>query len=182
MNLIRTKDHECGWPILRAFCEGWGIRAMREPLSSPPQICHPERISAQQKDLPRRSRCVDARTFQPRLLTFLLFTFLTAAATAQTVVKLTLHDTVQPVTAAYLQRGLNAAAAQHADAVLLSLGTPGGLLSSPRQLVPAIEPSPVRVTMFIEPTAARAGSAGFFLLASADIAARAPGTNAGAAL
>ncbi|HEY5330487.1 MAG TPA: nodulation protein NfeD [Acidobacteriaceae bacterium] len=104
-----------------------------------------------------------------------------ATATAQTVVKLTLHDTVQPVTAAYLQRGLNAAAAQHADAVLLSLGTPGGLLTSTREMVSAIETSPVPVIIFVEPTGARAGSAGFFILESADVAAMAPGTNAGAA-
>jgi membrane-bound serine protease (ClpP class) len=104
-----------------------------------------------------------------------------APTTAQTVVKLTLHDTVQPISAAYLQRGLETAAAQHADAVLLSLGTPGGLLTSTREMVSAIETSPVPVIIFIEPTGARAGSAGFFLLEAADIAAMAPGTNAGAA-
>jgi membrane-bound serine protease (ClpP class) len=112
---------------------------------------------------------------------FLTLLFFTTAAPAQTVVKLTLHDTVQPVSAAYLQRGLEAAAAQHADAVLLSLGTPGGLLSSTREMVSAIELSPVPVIIFIEPTGARAGSAGFFLLEAGDIAAMAPGTNAGAA-
>ncbi len=116
---------------------------------------------------------------RPLCFIFLLVTL--SAVNAQTVVKLTLHDTVQPVTAAYLQRGLDVAAAQHADAVLLSLGTPGGLLSSTREMVSAIETSPVPVIIFIEPTGARAGSAGFFLLESADVAAMAPGTNAGAA-
>jgi membrane-bound serine protease (ClpP class) len=106
---------------------------------------------------------------------------LTATAHAQTIVKLTLHDTVQPVSAAYLQRGLDAAAEQHATAVLLSLGTPGGLLTSTREMVSAIELSPVPVIIFIEPTGARAGSAGFFLLEAADVAAMATGTNAGAA-
>src|SRR6185312_4004577 len=125
----------------------------------PSNICHPMRSAAQPKDLPCRSERSTARTFQPRLFTFLLFAFLAVTASAQTVVKLTLHDTVQPVTAAYLQRGLNAAAAQHADAVLLSLGTPGGLLSSTREMVSAIETSPVPVIIFIEPTGARAGSA-----------------------
>ena len=76
---------------------------------------------------------------------FLALLFFTTASHAQTVVKLTLHDTVQPVSAAYLQRGLEAAAAQHADAVLLSLGTPGGLLTSTREMVSAIELSPVPV-------------------------------------
>lgn len=103
-----------------------------------------------------------------------------AADAIPTVVKLTIHDTVQPVTADYLQRGLDEAARQHASAVLISLGTPGGLLESTRVMVQAIEKSPVPIIIFISPTGSRAGSAGFFLLESADIAAMAPGTNAGA--
>ena len=97
------------------------------------------------------------------------------------VVKLTLHDTIQPITADYLQRGLQEAARQHAQLVLISMGTPGGLLESTRVMVQAIENSPVPVVIFISPTGSRAGSAGFFLLEAADIAAMAPGTNAGAA-
>ncbi|HWB32594.1 MAG TPA: nodulation protein NfeD [Acidobacteriaceae bacterium] len=104
-----------------------------------------------------------------------------AANSAPLVVKLTLHDTIQPITAAYLKRGLDEAAAQHANAVLISMGTPGGLLESTREMVADIESSQVPVIIFIEPSGSRAGSAGFFLLESADIAAMAPGTNAGAA-
>jgi membrane-bound serine protease (ClpP class) len=97
------------------------------------------------------------------------------------VVKLTLHDTIQPITADYLQRGLLDAARQHAQLVIVSMGTPGGLLDSTRVMVQAIENSPVPVVIFVSPTGSRAGSAGFFLLEAADIAAMAPGTNAGAA-
>ena len=97
------------------------------------------------------------------------------------VVKLTLHDTIQPITADYLQRGLLDAARQHAKLVIVSMGTPGGLLDSTRVMVQAIENSPVPVVIFVSPTGSRAGSAGFFLLEAADIAAMAPGTNAGAA-
>ena len=104
-----------------------------------------------------------------------------AADAAPTVFKLTIHDTIQPITAEYLKRGLDEAASQHADAVLISMGTPGGLLESTREMVASIEASQVPVIIFIEPAGNRAGSAGFFLLESADIAAMAPGTNAGAA-
>jgi membrane-bound serine protease (ClpP class) len=97
------------------------------------------------------------------------------------VVKLTIHDTIQPITAEYLQRGLDTAAHLHAQAVIVSLGTPGGLLDSTRVMVQSIENSPVPVIVFISPAGSRAGSAGFFLLEAADIAAMAPGTNAGAA-
>jgi membrane-bound serine protease (ClpP class) len=97
------------------------------------------------------------------------------------VVKLTLHDTIQPITADYLQRGLQEAVRQHAQLVLVSMGTPGGLLESTRVMVQAIENSTVPVVVFISPSGSRAGSAGFFILEAADIAAMAPGTNAGAA-
>ena len=106
---------------------------------------------------------------------------LSAASTTPVVVKLTIHDTIQPITADYLERGLQEAARQHAQLVLVSMGTPGGLLDSTRVMVQAIENSPVPVAIFISPTGSRAGSAGFFLLEAADIAAMAPGTNAGAA-
>ncbi|MGH9595945.1 MAG: NfeD family protein [Edaphobacter sp.] len=97
------------------------------------------------------------------------------------VVKLTIHDTIQPITADYLQRGLQEAASRHAQLVIVSMGTPGGLLDSTRVMVQDIENSPVPVVIFISPSGSRAGSAGFFLLEAADIAAMAPGTNAGAA-
>jgi membrane-bound serine protease (ClpP class) len=97
------------------------------------------------------------------------------------VVKLTLHDTIQPITADYLERGLREAGRRQAQIVLVSLGTPGGLLESTRVMVQAILNSPVPVVIFVSPTGSRAGSAGFFLLEAADIAAMAPGTNAGAA-
>ncbi len=97
------------------------------------------------------------------------------------VVVLTLHDTVQPISEEYLARGLQRAADQHADAVIVSLDTPGGLLDSTRNMVRRILESPVPVIFYVSPSGSRAGSAGFFLLESADIAAMAPGTNAGAA-
>jgi membrane-bound serine protease (ClpP class) len=114
-------------------------------------------------------------------LSCLLSATLSADTTTPIVVKLTLHDTIQPITADYLQRGLQEAARQHAQLVLVSLGTPGGLLESTRVMVQAIENSPVPIAIFISPPGSRAGSAGFFLLEAADVAAMAPGTNAGAA-
>ncbi|HEY0758920.1 MAG TPA: nodulation protein NfeD [Acidisarcina sp.] len=100
---------------------------------------------------------------------------------APQVVVLHIDDTIQPVSAEYLARGLDHAAQIHADAVLIDLNTPGGLLDSTREMVSRILASPVPVIFFITPSGSRAGSAGFFLLESADIAAMTPGSNAGAA-
>ncbi len=97
------------------------------------------------------------------------------------VVLIHLDDTIQPISADYLARGLNLAASQHANAVLIEMDTPGGLLDSMRKMVGAIIASPVPVITYVTPSGSRAGSAGFFLLEASDIAAMAPGTNAGAA-
>ena len=92
-----------------------------------------------------------------------------------------LDDTIQPISADYLARGLDLAAAQHANAVLIEINTPGGLLDSMRQMVSKILASPVPVIVYVAPSGSRAGSAGFFILEAADVAAMAPGSNAGAA-
>jgi membrane-bound serine protease (ClpP class) len=97
------------------------------------------------------------------------------------VVVIRLDDTIQPISADYMARGLDLATAQHASAVLIEIDTPGGLLDSMRQMVSRILASPVPVIVYVAPSGSRAGSAGFFLLEAADVAAMAPGSNAGAA-
>jgi membrane-bound serine protease (ClpP class) len=97
------------------------------------------------------------------------------------VVRLVVDDTIQPISAEYISRGIDKAAREHADAVLIDLRTPGGLETSMREIVQKILASPVPVIVYVSPSGARAASAGFFILESADIAAMAPGTNTGAA-
>jgi len=104
-----------------------------------------------------------------------------AQAERSTVVLVRVQDTIQPISEDYLGRALDHAAAIHANALLIELDTPGGLLTSMRNMVGRIGTSPVPVIVYVGPQGARAGSAGFFLLEAADIAAMAPGTNAGAA-
>ena len=93
----------------------------------------------------------------------LVFSFPSFAATPQVVV-LHLNDTIQPISEEYLSRGLKHAADIHADAVLIELNTPGGLLETTREMVRQIQESPAPVIVYVAPAGARAGSAGFFLL------------------
>ena len=97
------------------------------------------------------------------------------------IVHLVVDDTIQPISAEYISRGIDAAVARHADAVLIDLRTPGGLETSMREIVQKILASPIPVIVYVSPSGARAASAGFFILEAADIAAMAPGTNTGAA-
>ena len=103
-----------------------------------------------------------------------------AAAPAPQIVLLHLDDTIQPISDEYVTRGLKQAADMRAEAVLIELNTPGGLLDTTRDMVRQLLDSPVPVIVYVAPSGSRAGSAGFFLLEAADIAAMAPGTNAGA--
>ena len=120
---------------------------------------------------------------QTRMLYFALFAVFAIAhgqSPTPQVVVLNLDDTIQPISDQYLERGFTQAAQSRANAVLINLNTPGGLLDTTRTVVSQILASPVPVIVFVAPSGSRAGSAGFFLLEAADLAAMAPGTNAGA--
>ena len=81
----------------------------------------------------------------------------------------------------YIERTINLALADQAELVIIELDTPGGLLSSTREIVEILLESPVPMAVFVSPKGARAGSAGTFLTAAGHFAVMAPGTNIGAA-
>ena len=95
--------------------------------------------------------------------------------------KFKLHETIQPVSQAELEQAIARANTDGAQALLVEMDTPGGMVESMRAMVAAELASRVPVIVYVAPSGARAGSAGFFLLEAADIAAMAPGTEAGAA-
>jgi membrane-bound serine protease (ClpP class) len=115
----------------------------------------------------------------PICLLALLLTRVSFAAPK--VVAVDVNSIVHPVTVEIVSRALDQAREEHADAVLLRLNTPGGLMDAMRETIEKIVASPVPVITYVTPSGGRAASAGFFLLEAGDIAAMAPGTNTGAA-
>jgi membrane-bound serine protease (ClpP class) len=97
------------------------------------------------------------------------------------VVELRIGDEIEPVMAEYVVGGLDEAAQRHASLVLITMDTPGGLSTSMEEIIQHILDSPVPVAIYVSPAGARAASAGFFILLSADVAAMGPGTHTGAA-
>ncbi len=97
------------------------------------------------------------------------------------VVKIVVDDMIHPITDEYIGRALEEAKATKAEALLIELRTPGGLVDSTRSIIEKLLASPVPVIIYVAPSGSRAASAGFFLLEAADVAAMAPGTNTGAA-
>jgi len=85
------------------------------------------------------------------------------------------------VTAEYIDRAVDEAQRTHADALLIVFDTPGGIMGPMEKIIQKVLASPVPVIIYVSPAGADAGSAGFFILEAADIAAMAPGTHAGAA-
>jgi len=119
-------------------------------------------------------------TVKPLAHALALFLLLSIASSAE-VLRVAIDDAIQPVTAEYVARALQQAAANHDQAVLIEINTPGGLVDSTREIIEKIVASPVPVIIYVTPSGSRAASAGFFILESADVAAMAPGTNTGAA-
>jgi membrane-bound serine protease (ClpP class) len=97
------------------------------------------------------------------------------------VLKIVVNDTIQPNTEEYIARGIDEARRRNDQAVLIEINTPGGLVESTREIIEKITASQVPVILYVAPTGSRAGSAGIFILEASDVAAMAPGTNAGAA-
>lgn len=120
------------------------------------------------------------RRFAAALAVSMLLSVASGAASAE-VLKITVNDTIQPITAEYIGRALAEAQRNHDKALLIELSTPGGLVDSTRDIINKILESPVPVIIYVTPSGSRAASAGFFILESADVAAMAPGTNTGAA-
>jgi membrane-bound serine protease (ClpP class) len=116
-----------------------------------------------------------------RVLSCVAVAALLGAPASAEILKVVLNDTIQPITAEYIARALDEAKLRNDQAVLIEISTPGGLLESTRKIIEKISNSPVPVILYVAPTGSRAGSAGIFILESADVAAMAPGTNAGAA-
>ncbi len=94
---------------------------------------------------------------------------------------LEINSTINPVVAQYLSSNLDKASREGADAVIIKMDTPGGLMESMRQIIKAMEAAKYPVLVYIGPPGARAASAGVFITMAADIAIMAEGTNIGAA-
>jgi membrane-bound serine protease (ClpP class) len=121
------------------------------------------------------------RSFIRIFLTALVVCSIAPTLWAQHVVRIRIDSTINPVTQEYIERSIDHAERTNAAALLIEVDTPGGLVTSTRKIVERILSSKVPVVVYITPTGARGGSAGLFILESADIAAMTPGTNAGAA-
>lgn len=88
---------------------------------------------------------------------------------------------IGPASSRQLKEALDVAAKRDAAVLILQIDTPGGLVTSMREMIADILASPVPVIGYVAPAGGHAASAGTYILYATHVAAMAPGTNLGAA-
>jgi membrane-bound serine protease (ClpP class) len=104
----------------------------------------------------------------------------TRAAEAHVVVA-NLDGVINPITDTYVSKAVDRAVSGPANALIITMDTPGGLDTSMRHIIKKILAAPLPIVVFVSPSGARAASAGLYITEAADIAVMAPGTNIGSA-
>jgi membrane-bound serine protease (ClpP class) len=121
------------------------------------------------------------------LCAFVVGLLLAAPATASAtdadapVLVTRLDGTVSPVSANALIAAVDDAERRGAAALVVEIDTPGGLLTSMREIVSRFLNADVPVITYVAPNGARAASAGTLIVFSGNVAAMAPTTTIGAA-
>jgi membrane-bound serine protease (ClpP class) len=103
------------------------------------------------------------------------------ASPSKKVYLITVDAAITPVVAEYINKSIDIASKANAEAVIIQLDTPGGLVDSMREIVKKMMSADVPVVVYVGPSGARAASAGVFITLAANIAAMAPTTHIGAA-
>jgi membrane-bound serine protease (ClpP class) len=110
-----------------------------------------------------------------------LFARVAAPGPGASYVELRVTGVINPVKVRLVERALSRARSEQSRLLLVTLDTPGGLVTSMNEIVTALTNSSIPVITYVSPRSAQASSAGAFILLAGDIAAMAPGTRTGAA-
>lgn len=92
-----------------------------------------------------------------------------------------INGSINPASADFIHEAIMTADREEADALVIQLDTPGGLLDSTKSIVKDLLGAPLPVIVYVAPSGGGAISAGVFITMAGAIAAMAPGTNIGAA-
>jgi len=114
------------------------------------------------------------------LFTFFFF-ILHITLFASNITHFSYEGAINPASNSFVQKAIENAKKQNSTLILFELNTPGGLLSSTRDIVSQILNSPIPVVVYISPKGSRAASAGTYILYASHIAAMSQGTHVGAA-
>ncbi len=111
---------------------------------------------------------------------FVLFLSIESRANEKRYATIKLEGSVNPIIAEYIVNSIKEAQEEGVQFILIQMDTPGGLVTSMREIIKAILSSKVPVIVYTFPKGAQAASAGGFIMLASHIAAMAPGTEIGA--
>ncbi len=97
------------------------------------------------------------------------------------LLRVEIRGPISPSALETLTQAIRRAERESADALLVILDTPGGLVSSMDEMNRSILASTVPVITFVSPPGSTCGSAGVYIMYASHIAAMAPATNIGSA-
>ncbi len=97
------------------------------------------------------------------------------------VLLITVDGPITPTVAEYITKSIDRAAKSGAEALVIKLNTPGGLVDSTNDIIIRMMASEVPTVVWVAPSGGRAASAGVFITLAANVAAMAPTTHIGAA-
>jgi membrane-bound serine protease (ClpP class) len=97
------------------------------------------------------------------------------------VYAITVEGTLTTATISYIRRAMQIAEAAHANALIITLTSNGGVLREIRPLAAEIVAAEVPVIVYIAPSGTQAGAPGAFLASAAHLNAMAPQTSFGSA-
>lgn len=109
------------------------------------------------------------------------FSPFSSAGSERVALSVAIDGAIGPASTRQLEEALDVAAKRDAEVLILQLDTPGGLVTSMREMIADILASPVPVIGYVAPAGGHAASAGTYILYATHVAAMAPGTNLGAA-
>lgn len=97
------------------------------------------------------------------------------------LLRLTVKSSINPATLHYITSGLKRAQAEKHDGLLIEINTPGGLVSTTKDIITAIGEASIPTIIWVTPEGASATSAGALIASSAHLLFMSEGTNIGAA-
>ena len=144
-------------------------------------MLNPHRFSRSSRHGARRRAAAVALALSGLSLVLPLFAAAAPRQGAGEVVLARVDSVIHPVSAEFIRDAIAEGERSGAAAVIIELSTPGGLMSSTREITTAMLGSRTPVVVWVGPDGAQCASAGFFILMASDVAAMAPNSNTGAA-
>ena len=116
-------------------------------------------------------------------LLFLLWSSLLTAEVLDVnrILRLEIRSSINPATYNYLKNALEEAQSRNCELILIRLNTPGGLISTTKDILSLFGESDIPITIWVTPSGATATSAGAIIASAAHILIMSEGTGMGAA-